>query len=119
MREGLKKYTSYTNAWKNFPEEEKKISSKATKIAVTDLLSKSHTESGWKQVRGKPKEYLYDIELPKPPKVNKNRIIHFTKPDEEIKQLANFLFEDSDVNPSDVGQECFERTLKEIKGSKK
>jgi hypothetical protein len=116
MREGTKKFTTYTNEWKSFPEEEKQISGKAQSKTITELMSVRTDGPGWKTVRGS-NALRFDPDLPKPPRDSKKRIIHFARPAEEISLIAEYLFEDDSIDPSKVGVECFERLLEEAKSA--
>ncbi|MGZ5528136.1 MAG: ATP-binding protein [Limisphaerales bacterium] len=116
MREGTKKFTSYTNSWKNFPEEEKQISAHAASKPIVELLSSAPKGVGWKSVRGST-AHRFDIPLPKPPSNTKKRIIHFSRPDEQIKSVAEYLFDHSRVEPSEVGAHCFDMILKKAEAA--
>lgn len=116
MREGTKKFTTYTNEWKSFPEEERQISSKAQSKTITELLSVKASGPGWKNVRGTT-ALRFDPILPRPQKDTKKRIIHFARPIEEISMVSEYLFDDDSVDPSKVGIECFERVLEEARNA--
>ena len=111
MREGTKKFTSYTNSWKGYPEAEKEISSKAKSKPISELLSIQPKGIGWKAVRGSTAR-RFDLPLPKPESAARKRIIHFSRADEEIKIVADYLFEDERIEPSAVGAACFDKVLK-------
>jgi len=118
MREGLKLFTSYTNKWKkNIPEEKKRIS-QAKSIDPNEIF-KRIPEQDWTQVRKKSNGDIttarkYVPTLPKPEGNNggvKKKNISFSRSVEEIQLVADYLFEDSEREPSEVGNECFENFL--------
>lgn len=118
MREGLKYLTSYINKWRIDIVEEKKRSEQAYPINPDDLFEGDIIpREKWTPVRNRSYESKYIPALPLPMntrgKKALNKNIKFSKSLQEIKLLAEFLFEDSERDPSEVGEECFERTLKE------
>jgi hypothetical protein len=118
MREGLKKFTSYTNKWKNDPIAEKQVSKRAKPTAIEELLKvspKVSSNEAWIRVRGKQNEYKLNIELPEPQQTNPNRQIRFFKPVSDIKKVSSYLFDDPDVAPTEVGEKCFDLTLEKAK----
>ncbi|MCH2157282.1 MAG: ATP-binding protein [Oleiphilaceae bacterium] len=123
MKEGLKIFTGHTNTWKKKREEEKELYSQATNLTarqairaildnhssnVSSPTNRFNKESTVDQIRFKP-------ELPKPHEDNKTKTIRFTKQLDEIAIVSQHLFEDSEVDPSSVGAECFDQILSEIK----
>ncbi|MEH2465298.1 hypothetical protein [Nostoc sp.] len=124
MREGLKIFTSYTNKWKKNIPEEKEIVSKA-KIAELNVIFEAIPEEVWKPVKKKTSdsrsfstERKFTPTLPVPEAQNsgnKRNNISFSRPSKEIEIVAEYLFEDLERDPSEVGNECFERFLREAK----
>lgn len=124
MREGLKIFTSYTNKWKKNIPEEKEIVSKA-KIADLNVIFEAIPEEVWKPVKKKTSdsksfstERKFTPTLPVPEAQNsgnKRNNISFSRPSKEIEIVAEYLFEDLERDPSEVGNECFERFLREAK----
>jgi len=115
MREGLQKFTSHTNKWKEYSAEEKKISAKTIPIDPIEIFENIPDEL-WKSVRGKSNEKKYIPNLPIPKAKSskiKTKNIKFTRPDTEIQIVAHYLFEDYEPEASEVGNECFEKVLKE------
>jgi hypothetical protein len=130
MREGLKVFTTYTSKWKQMPQEEKQRSKKAkaeTPAAMFELVKtideRSETRSPsakgsgniWKSVAPKVKklevEKRYIPNLPSPPPMAQLKRISFNKPIEEVRLIAEFLFDDPDCPPTTVGEACFEEIL--------
>lgn len=117
MREGLKIFTSYTNKWKANIVEEKERSEKALLVAPSEMFRKIPDEN-WTKVKSKmsksERKYIPSLPVPEPQKgeVSKKNI-RFSRPLKEIKIVAEYLFEDSEREPSEVGNECFEKILRE------
>lgn len=115
MREGMKLFTAYTNKWKENLPQEKKISAKATEVDPIEIFT-TIPDNLWKPVKGRNYEKKYSPKLPMPPAKNstiKRKNIKFARPIQEIQIVAEYLFEDADREASDVGDECFEKVLKE------
>lgn len=115
MREGLKTFTSYTNKWKENRLEEKERIQK-TKSVDPNALFREIPPEEWTLVRNRSHEKKYLPSLPTPAPQNgevSKKNIRFSKPEKEIKIVAEYLFEDSDRDPSVVGNECFETVLRE------
>ncbi|MBD1919782.1 ATP-binding protein [Microcoleus sp. FACHB-831] len=117
MREGLKIFTSYTNKWKTNIVEEKRRVEKAQLVDPNKLFQEIPSQN-WIKVRNKNNERKYIPSLPMPETQNgqyRKKNIKFSRPDQEIKIVAEYLFEDSDREPSEVGNECFEKVLREAR----
>jgi len=124
MREGLMIFTSYTNKWKkNIPGEKEK--SKQAKTTDPNLIFQKIPQEVWKPIKGRSSEgksllveRKFIPKLPVPEnhyQSSKSKNISFSKPAEEIEMAAEYLFEDSERDPSEVGNECFEKILKMAK----
>jgi len=117
MREGLKTFTSYTNKWKGNLPEEKERAEKAQLVAPSELFAKI-PDNQWSKVKSKTskseRKYVPSLPVPEPQngEVSK-KSIRFSRPVKEIKIVAEYFFEDSDREPSEVGNECFEKVLRE------
>ena len=114
MREGLKKFTTYTNVWKQDPEEERRISSKAERISVSSILEMK-PDKEWTKVRNRPNEFKYNAPLPAPTSSNPRRQIRFAKAVVDIEKVADHLFGDTSIAPGLVGEECFDQILKKAR----
>jgi hypothetical protein len=120
MREGLKLFTSYTNRWKINTLEEKERVKKTEPVSASALFQMIPDEL-WTTVkrRGDSKfldEKRYIPPLPAPEAQNslsKPRRINFSRPDSEIRLVAEYLFEDSERSPSEVGDGSFNVVLRE------
>jgi hypothetical protein len=122
MREGLKLFTSYTNKWKtNTPEEKRRISS-TQPVSVSELFHLIPEEL-LKTVRGgnnklflSERKYIPSLPLPeRQNSLSKPRRINFSRPDKEVRLVAEYLFEDPEKSPSEVGDSSFDRVLREAK----
>jgi hypothetical protein len=114
MREGLKKFTSYTYKWKTYPDEEKKISRRAKPTPIEQLL-KVQPDNLWTKVRKTQNQFKLNLDLPEPSRTNPNKQVRFFRPSSEISEVALFLFEDADVPPAEVGEKCFDKTLEQAR----
>ncbi len=114
MKEGMRVWTSYTNAWKNYPRSEQtKLWGDAKPMPVREVVTKVASRPTATKTEG-----VVDYNpskkniLPQPPhKTVNTRKVVFVKPIPEIRELSEHLFEDSDTQPSVIGQKCFEVVL--------
>jgi hypothetical protein len=125
MREGLKHFTAYTNRWKRDSLSEKQRYSRTRSIDPTTLFTThSKVDIPWKSVKSRSslgngnkavEENKYIPNLPKPKASDDQDNLHtikFTKPLSEIQSVAEYIFEDANHDPSEVGAECFNMILK-------
>jgi histidine kinase/DNA gyrase B/HSP90-like ATPase len=108
--EGLRECTVFTNKWKGMEDEASKFFDQAKRKDVrteVNLAAKHGTP-----VRGDRKAKKLGSALPVPETRNPMRRISFTRKEDAVRRVSQFLFGESDEKPSDVGQECFDRTLK-------
>lgn len=111
--EGLRECTAFTNKWKGMETEANALFEAAQrKDARTEVrLAAKHGSA----VRGTPNARKLLAALPVPDTRNPQRRISFMRTEDEIKKVSEFLFNEDSQSPSAVGQECFDRTLKESK----
>ena len=109
--EGLRECVTFTNKWKGMEEEAgKHFDLSARKDVRTEVrLAAEHGRA----VRGNQQAKKLPAALPIPAVRNPMRRISFTRKESTIKKVSEFLFNETDQEPSIVGQECFDRTLKE------
>ena len=118
MRAATKVLTGYTNKWKAKEGEEKRLVSDKSQAIILQEFFKPAAEVQKKfssitfstragATTYSPKLAIPDSESPV------NRVIRFSKPYDEIKAVATYLFDDpdEDIAPSVVGEECFRRAL--------
>ena len=114
MREGLRVWTSYTNAWKNHPRSDQAIywrSAKALALAPA-LVAVSEREKARRSDGGIEFNPAKRMVLPMPPdKKPSSRRVVFTRPIEEIRTLSSRFFDREDEKPGLVGDRCFEIVL--------
>jgi hypothetical protein len=108
--EGLRECVAFTNKWKGMEDEASKhFDQSARKDVRTEVrLAADHGTP----VRGNQKARKMPATLPVPQKRDPMRRISFTRKQTAIKKVSEYLFNESDQEPSVVGQECFDRTLK-------
>jgi hypothetical protein len=114
MRDGLKKFTAFTYRLKKDKNEKTKLFNDA-KSVNEDVLNAMSTHIKW---RADPKIKHSQVFVPNLPTIEKNdslRTVRFSKAAEDISKLGVFLFENSNAEPGDVGERCFDRTLAEAK----
>lgn len=115
MREGTKVFTSFTNKWKTREDETSQEFSKLEPRRPADIIA-SVPKSKWKAVRRggstvKAQKVIPD--LPQPKTKGAKRKIIFSRKKSDIELVADYLFDDSTVAPSEVGSRCFDECLKE------
>jgi hypothetical protein len=116
MREGMRIFTNYTNRWKGRADESKKH------IQAGEPLSFEEIKAEVKRLKLNPtrktvppgSQYVPPLPLPKALETKKRRI-SFVKDVEEVRSVAEYLFDDADTEPSVVGEECFDLILKEAR----
>lgn len=115
MRQGLKIFTSYTNQLKKDRSRRDEIFAHTGSV---DLRTLRHQSDGppptaWKKDR-KLEGRTFTPVLPRV--VDSNlKTIRFLRSQEEVSKVAEYLLDDGAAKPSAVGEECFDRFLKEAK----
>jgi hypothetical protein len=109
--EGLKIFTDFTNRWKGMEKDtEDFFKSIEKRDANTEIrLAIDHGSA----VRGKAQAKKYRPKLPLPESKNPRRRVSFIRDAAEIDDVSKFLFGERGQKPAAVGNECFERVLKE------
>ncbi len=109
-------FTNYTNQWKGRAEETKKHMSHGPLLSLTeikkqkDILKFNHTS------RSIPGARQYKPTLPMPKTLaTKQRRISFIRDIDDVRQVAEYLFEDRDTDAFKVGEECFNVIFKDSK----
>jgi|SRR5579872_636961 len=116
MRDGLKKFTSFTNKMKNLPLKAKEdLFEKTETVDLKGLRERKVAipEAKWSKDH-KVEGRIFDLPLPKIAESDV-RAIRFSRPVTEIKKVSKFLFDDPERQPSEVGTACFERALKDAR----
>ncbi|ATD66683.1 hypothetical protein CNR27_03810 [Luteimonas chenhongjianii] len=121
MREGTKYFTKFTNKWKKFPDEVKKIY-KSSELMPLDSIIESIPPSARTVVRATSKGVnsatRYAPDLPQPVAGSLDARVSFVRPKSSISILGEALFDDPDAKPADVGAACFDRVLRDIEDVK-
>lgn len=115
MRDGLKKFTSFTNKLKNLSaKDQKKLFDQTSTVDLKTLRSRKAEipKRLWTRDR-KIDGRTYDVFLPKLTDEDV-RSIRFSRPADQVRRVSKFLF-DEEVNPSEVGAGCFDRVYREAK----
>ncbi len=112
MKAGVKRFTDYTNKWKGrlhetasqFREAKSRPATEVPQVIPADLYEKV-TPARLAEEGARAEEFKPD--LPLPPRDDTMRRISFTKPVEEIREVARAILDDEDADPNDVGEACF------------
>ena len=113
MREGMKIFTGYTNKWKSKAAESEKHTKKCTPLSLDSLKKETSSLSLTDVSRiQNAKQYKPNLPSPAEPESSKCRI-SFSKDAEEIKHVAEHLG-NPNMDPNDVGEECFDMILEEV-----
>lgn len=119
MKEGMRVWISYTNDWKNHPRSDQQSHwQDAQPLALSNAIEMVASRTSAKKSSGSD-DAGNEIEvvefnprknnvLPRPEekKPSSKRII-FSRPAEEVRTVSKMLFDDPDVKPGTVGDECF------------
>lgn len=112
MKEGLKRFTNYTNTWKSNESEERRISANTRSVPMEELLFSEHKDVTWTKVHNRANELKYAPSLAVPIESDPRKQVKFSRKLSEIKIVSKKLFDDPDIPPSQVGDACFEYFLK-------
>ncbi len=114
MREGMQIFTQYTNQWKGRADETKIHIAQGQPLSFEELKEKAKYIAFSPTKQSVPQGKQYRPSLPEPKKlVPQQRRISFLKNIDEVKTVADYLFQDENVNPSKVGEKCFDLILNE------
>jgi hypothetical protein len=116
MREGMRIFTDYTNKWKVHPEESRRQIEAGEPLSFEDIKAESEHLPFISTKTAVPKGDQFKPELPLPKKLSPStRRISFVKRVSEVQSVSEYLFEDPAVQPSVVGEKCFDLILKEAR----
>lgn len=114
MREGMVLFTDYTNNWKGRAEESKKHIDAGEPLLLHELKAASSALRFTATRQAVPKGQQYKPSLPKPERFDpRKRRISYVKDLKDVRQVAEYLFEDPESDPSKVGAECFDLIFRE------
>ncbi len=109
IKEGIKRFTDFTNQWKGKEQEVKPYFDKA-KYKDSIKLIDTQEGSNWRTVpKGKFNEKRINPSLPKPIRRNTKVRITYYREKDEVELVAEYIYGDPSANPSDVGNYTFEK----------
>lgn len=115
MREGMRVFTDYTNKWKGQAEDAKQHIDQGVRLSLNEI-KKADSRVRFTTTRTLPQGQQHKPRLPVPPKPEPTmRRITFYKEISKIKEVADYLG-DSDMQPSEVGEDCFDTVYQEFRG---
>ncbi|HYD64474.1 ATP-binding protein [Azospirillum sp.] len=117
MIEGLRKFIDFTNKWKGQSELNADVFANA-QPKMPSLSALSVPDDKWVKVQkvsqyGEGFKYSPPLKLPKDP--NPLKKIVFLRKEEDVKAVAEFLFDDAAVKPKEVGERCFDIQLEKAR----
>jgi hypothetical protein len=112
MREGMRIFTDYTNKWKGRAEESEKYTGAADFLTFDEIKEKTKSLVFTETRDGR--QLKPSLPIPKKLESRKRRI-SFVKDAADVKAVSLFLFNESDQDPSKVGEACFDRMLEDSK----
>jgi len=114
MREGMRLFTNYTNKWKGRTEEAKKHFARGSLVSLEEIKIRAKDLPFSSTVRSVPPGEQYKPPLPMPKRLeSEQRRISFIKNIADVRTVADYLFQDENADPSDVGEKCFDLILRE------
>jgi hypothetical protein len=117
MVEGLRKFIDFTNKWKGQVEQAKDFFVETdTKLPSEAALS--IPQERWTEVKKAApygQGFKFSPKLKLPDETNPIKKIVFLRPSEDVKAVAQLLFDDPNAKPRDVGERCFDIQLKRAK----
>jgi hypothetical protein len=117
MKEGMRIWISYTNAWKNHPRSDQtKYWENAKPLALRRTIEMVSQRVGAVKAGGNiefnPQKQKVSP-LPPTQKPSSRKIV-FSRPIEEIRAVSKSLFDTYDEKPGLIGEKCFELVLLEV-----
>lgn len=106
MRQGLKKFTDYTNHWKVDIAGERRNYASAVPMDIKSIME---IDTGnWTRVANKPNETRLDLPLARPVEADPLKQIKYSKRESEILAVKELLFgPDSTARPTEIGEATF------------
>lgn len=115
--DGIQTFTSFTNRWKGIERDANEVFDTAKKTDARTQVSLARNHGS--RVRNLEGAVRFRPDLPVPNVGLKKRRISFQKPVEDVETLSNFFFDEADIKPSVVGEEAFDRLLKEARDAER
>jgi hypothetical protein len=114
MRDGMAIFTSYTNKWKLQPEESRKQIEKGEQLSFEEIKAEVLHLPLNATKTSVPQGEQFRPSLPVSAKIVPSmRRISFEKRIYDVRKVSEYLFEDPEVDPSAVGEKCFDITFAE------
>jgi hypothetical protein len=114
LEDAMAIFTNYTNKWKLRPEESRKQIERGEPLTFEDLKAEVRHIPLNATKASVPQGEQFRPSLPLPAKIVPSmRRISFTKRIYEVRKVSEYVFEDPEVDPSTVGEKCFDITLAE------
>lgn len=114
MREGLKLFTDFTNKWKKSSKELHNINAQLPAYSPEHVYSEIPQDK-WSSVTRGIGGKKYKPNLPLPKEIDTPRQVRFSRRISEIREVAEYLFDDPTVAPSEVGAKCFDDVLEKAR----
>lgn len=113
MREGLKKFTSFTNTWKRREDETQQDFSTLKSVKPTEVSRHVAREkfTGIRKHTDKGNARYYSPDLPKPQDRQRQKRISFSADEEDIAVVARYYFGEQSIERAEIGRKCFTDSL--------
>ncbi|MEG3135508.1 ATP-binding protein [Rouxiella sp. T17] len=114
MRDGLKTFTSFTNKWKSFGNNNTvKSFSNKTVSASSSEISSLIPKTKWKNTTKAFGGQFYKPSLPVPKMETQAKTIKYIVDLKDFNIVAEYLFDNNKVSGNDLGKKTFEMVLRE------
>jgi len=118
IREGIKLFTDYTNAWKGRLIEEQSYSKETERVSLSSILNndKNFQAKYGTSPRTHQGAITFKPDLPKPIIERNYMTIRFSRPLDDVKTLEQFFFGDRTIGAtaSQIGEKCFDHVLNQV-----
>ncbi|WP_020472346.1 ATP-binding protein [Zavarzinella formosa] len=124
MKDGVRPFIDFTNEWKGRLPDTAPQFKNAKPMPVADIPQKLLEEKHKKVPAGRLGDSGAEAterssNLPAPPRDTGSQQIRFTKSTAEISEVGRAILGDESAKPSDVGEECFNQVLRDIRAKAK
>jgi hypothetical protein len=118
MKEGMRVWINYTNAWKNHPRSDQTqywetAQPLPLRSVIAAISTRDHAGKADGSIEFNPQKHRV-LPLPPTQKPSSRKIV-FSRPIEEIRDVSKFLFDSFEEKPGIVGDKCFELALREVR----
>ncbi len=112
MRKSTKTFTSFTYKWKPYLRQRDELYSQLTPTSIHDVRTQANQEDLRRERTTNGREFIPKLPVPAQYVENQMKSISFQRPLQDIRQVSQHLFGETDKAPSLVGQELFDRELR-------